>query len=263
MSFAVPLSIISGFPKVKKLTENVDTIKRALKNSSVLELLEDGIRRKAALPQVDFNEKRSRTIIATVLPWDNPRIEDVIKYFEKIAPVNMAWLKMHSDEHPLLTKRQRAALKQYGGTSDLYALVEFKTIKGLEAAISGSSWRSVPQVRPLLSTKIPSTTNVLSTKQKKNDKLKKDEDGNPAEGAVRPKFAWAATKRTSSDKDGVAIASLPAPISCNEKSLALGERSISVDSNPSETHNRTPTMPIIGCKGFGLGRGKIVLPFPL
>ena len=253
----MPLSILSNFPKIKELTKELDIIKKALESSSTLELSGDGVRRKDfILTRTEGDSKvknlddvRSRTILVTALPWENPRIEDVINHFETpLAPVKTAWLKKATEEEPLLIKRQLSRIRQ-NGKDELYALVEFETIEGMASAMSQVSWRSTPHVEALrpyfLRKKSEAVNSNKIVSSKKKDEQKKDET------SVRPTFAWAATSKNKNDKGN-----------CDSQNESLAESLSSLDVSCQQVV-RKPAMPRVGCKGFGLGRGKIDLPFSL
>jgi hypothetical protein len=251
---AVPLSVLSNFPKIKKLTTELDIIRNALESSSTLELMGDGVRRKDFIltggdsKAKNLDDVRSRTILVTALPWENPQIEDVINHFEtSLAPVKTAWLKNASEEEPLLTKQQLSRIRQ-NGKDELYALVEFETIEGMASVISQVSWRSTPKVQTLVPYFPPKKSETVNSKKSQEKRKKKGRD----ENSVRPTFAWAATNKTNSDKGN-----------CDSQNGSLAESLSPTLDVSCQQVVRKPTMPRVGGRGFGLGRGKIDLPFPL
>lgn len=82
----VSISIIKDFNRMKALTTDEDVVVGALRNSSKLQVSEDGkmVRRKESLPEEDLSIPRS--IVVKKIPG-NPSLDELIKFFSTFGKV--------------------------------------------------------------------------------------------------------------------------------------------------------------------------------
>lgn len=118
----VPISIVATFTRMKKISEDLELIKQAVKESTVLEVSTDGanVRRTAPLPEQDTHI--ARTIYAKGFPETGYTIEDVESVFGKLGKI--------------LSVRIR---KMKDGKQKPSSFIEFATPEDAEAAASAKS----------------------------------------------------------------------------------------------------------------------------
>lgn len=118
----VPINIISTFTRMKKISEDIELIKEALKESTVLEVSADGqtVRRTAPLPETDTHI--ARTIYAKGFPETGYTIEDVESVFAKLGKVLSVRIRKMKDG-----KQKPSAFIEYATPEDATAAAAAKS----------------------------------------------------------------------------------------------------------------------------------------
>jgi len=112
----VSISIIATFTRMKKISEDVELIKEAVKESTILEVSSDGqnVRRTAPLPETDTSI--ARTIYAKGFPEAGYTIEDVESVFGKFGKVLSVRIRKMKDG-----KQKPSAFIEYATPEDATA----------------------------------------------------------------------------------------------------------------------------------------------
>ncbi|PKU79015.1 hypothetical protein MA16_Dca000359 [Dendrobium catenatum] len=147
----VPITLISSFKKMKKLTKDLSLIEAALRTSSLVVVSSDGkrVKRLHPLPVAEVRNEKPRTVLVENLPEDYS--EDSIRRIFGTAGhiVGVAIRNPHSAE-------QLATLKKadFAVSSKLHALVEYDTVEAAETAVltlnDEMNWRNGMRVQILL-----------------------------------------------------------------------------------------------------------------
>ncbi|KAI0516239.1 hypothetical protein KFK09_008911 [Dendrobium nobile] len=147
----VPITLISSFKKMKKLTKDLSLIEAALRTSSLVVVSSDGkrVKRLHPLPVAEVRNEKPRTVLVENLPEDYS--EDSIRRIFGTAGyiVGVAIRNPHSAE-------QLATLKKadFAVSSKLHALVEYDTVEAAETAVltlnDEMNWRNGMRVEILL-----------------------------------------------------------------------------------------------------------------
>ena len=182
----VPLHVIASFHKMKKLSGNLSNLVAALHTSTELLLSDDNlkVRRLVALPIVDLDEVRSRSVVAWNLPEQKPTVEKVIEMFSVAGTVAMARIRKPEHPEPLLLGRLKEQISR--SVRDCYALIEYSSVeeaaKAVELLSDENSWRSGLQVKSLQPNNRRQSTPAAAaagggsknTKQKRGEKKVKE-----------------------------------------------------------------------------------------
>ncbi|KAK7303125.1 hypothetical protein RJT34_14026 [Clitoria ternatea] len=147
---SVPISVITSFRKMKKLTRDHSFILAALKESSLLVVSSDGKRVKRLNP-LRFNESRDHklyTVLVENLPEDHSK-ENIRQIFHEAG--NIKRITIHD---PRSTAESAKHNKQEMLiSSKLHALVEYETIEAAEKAVAmlndEQDWRNGMHVKLL------------------------------------------------------------------------------------------------------------------
>jgi hypothetical protein len=113
----VPLEVLATFNRVKALTENMDDLKEALKDSELLNVTEEGISRKVPFVPSDQAEHDKKTCQVNGFPLECT-LDELLAFFNTIAK-------------PVLV-RQKRLNGQFSGT----AWVEFESVEKMEEIIA-------------------------------------------------------------------------------------------------------------------------------
>ncbi|XP_022723308.1 la-related protein 6A-like [Durio zibethinus] len=146
----VPISVISSFRKMKKLSRNYPSIVAALRESSLLVVSSDGkkVKRRNPLPFMEVRDSKLFTVLVENLPEDHS-VENVRRIFGKVGRVkNISVRDPHAVE--VSKKSGRADILI---SSKLHALVEYETVEAAEKAVTTLNdehdWRNGMHVKLL------------------------------------------------------------------------------------------------------------------
>ncbi|KAL0921519.1 hypothetical protein M5K25_008598 [Dendrobium thyrsiflorum] len=147
----VPITLISSFKKMKKLTKDLSLIEAALRTSSLVVVSSDGkrVKRLHPLPVAEVRDEKPRTVLVENLPEDYS--EDSIRRIFGTAGhiVGVAIRNPHSAEQLATLKKADLAI-----SSKLHALVEYDTVEAAETAVltlnDEMNWRNGMRVQILL-----------------------------------------------------------------------------------------------------------------
>ena len=162
----VSIKLITSFKKVKSLTKDFRVVAYSLRQSTKLEVNDEGkkVRRKDPLPEWDETTP-SRSVVAVNLPMENPSIETIAELFSKCGEVSLIRILRPGKTVPQDVKKHAAKHPEIGTTT--CAVVEFEKHDSAQAACEQmtdtDNWRKGMRV-------------VILAAPKKKDK-KKDKDG--------------------------------------------------------------------------------------
>jgi len=120
----VPISVIATFSRMKKITEDLELVKEAVKTATTLQVSPDGqsVKRLAALPEQDTSI--TRTIYAKGFPDETGySIEDVESVFSKFGKILSTRIRKTKND-----KKQKPSV-----------FVEFSTPEEADAAVAAAS----------------------------------------------------------------------------------------------------------------------------
>ncbi|XP_058101104.1 la-related protein 6A-like [Magnolia sinica] len=147
----VPMAVIASFRKMKKLVQDISLVEAALRTSSQLVVSSDGkkVKRLNALPDIDIEDAKLRTVLVENLP-DDYSTESIQRIFGDIGNIkNICIRNPHSTEESTKASKAEKVI-----SSKLHALIEYETIEAAEKAVATlnneKNWRSGMQVELLL-----------------------------------------------------------------------------------------------------------------
>ncbi|XWS18625.1 hypothetical protein CRYUN_Cryun32bG0061000 [Craigia yunnanensis] len=146
----VPISVISSFRKMKKLTRNYPSIVAALKDSSLLVVSSDGkkVKRHNPLPFIEVRDPKLFTVLVENLPEDHS-VENIRSIFGEVGCIkNISVRDPHAVEESKKGVRTGILI-----SSKLHALVEYETVEAAEKAVTTlndeQDWRNGMRVKLL------------------------------------------------------------------------------------------------------------------
>ncbi|XVF25484.1 hypothetical protein REPUB_Repub13aG0216300 [Reevesia pubescens] len=129
----VPISIISSYRKMKKLTRSYPSIVAALKESSLLVVSSDGkkVKRHNPLLFVEVKDSKLCTVLVENLPEDHS-VENIQRIFGQVGHIkNISVRDPHAVEESKKGGRADILI-----SSKLHALVEYETVEAAEKAVT-------------------------------------------------------------------------------------------------------------------------------
>eukprot|EP00163_Fabomonas_tropica_P027257 TRINITY_DN5196_c1_g2_i1.p2 TRINITY_DN5196_c1_g2~~TRINITY_DN5196_c1_g2_i1.p2 ORF type:complete len:319 (+),score=141.70 TRINITY_DN5196_c1_g2_i1:82-1038(+) len=188
----VDISILATFSRMKALSEDVEVIAKALTDSTVVEVSEDGkrVRRKEPLPEHDTSAPR--TIYAKGLPEEGTTIDTVDALFSKFGKVNAVRLRRY-----FKTRKFKGSV-----------FVEFATEDAAKAAVAANGKKEETDGHELI---IKSKTQYFADK-----KVEREEKAKAAQALKDEEFKWEkgcllAVKNIGAGVDREAVKELFAP----------------------------------------------------
>ncbi|XWS12373.1 hypothetical protein CRYUN_Cryun37aG0084300 [Craigia yunnanensis] len=146
----VPISEISSFRKMKRLTRNYPSIVAALKESSLLVVSSDGkkVKRCNPLPFIEVRDPKLFTVLIENLPEDHS-VENISRIFGEVGHIkNISVRDPHAVEESKKSGRANILI-----SSKLHALVEYETVEAAEKAVTTLNdehdWRNGMHVKLL------------------------------------------------------------------------------------------------------------------
>jgi len=169
----VPLKVLTSFPRLKTLTEDVKLISEALETSLDLKLNKEGdmVRRMSSLPEED--KSKDRTIYSKGFPREGYTIEQVEQVFSPFGKIQCVRIRRTREK---LTKES--------------CFVEFSKPEEAKAALSGKpkfqdKELAVLMISDYLQMKKEERKKKIESKQKK--RKADDDDGNDKPGKKEAK----------------------------------------------------------------------------
>ncbi|KAF3451092.1 hypothetical protein FNV43_RR07181 [Rhamnella rubrinervis] len=152
----VPISVVSSFKKIKALTNSHAQLATVLRNSSKLEVSEDGkkVRRQQPLTESDMEELQSRIIVAENLPEDHCH-QNLMKVFSSVGSVKtIRTCQPQMSSGGASSASRSAKVDSMLFSNKLHAFVEYESVELAEKAAAElnneGSWRSGLRVRLML-----------------------------------------------------------------------------------------------------------------
>ena len=162
----VSLKLITSFRRIKSMTKDYRVTAYCLRDSTVLEVNEDGtkVKRKAPLP--DYDETMpSRTILALNLPQENPTIENVAELFSHCGEISLIRVLKPGKTVPPDVKKH--LMKHPELDNAVCAVVEFESHESAQLACGTmndvTDWRKGLNVTLLSGPKKENKKNEKST----------------------------------------------------------------------------------------------------
>ncbi|XVE88370.1 hypothetical protein DITRI_Ditri19aG0064300 [Diplodiscus trichospermus] len=146
----VPISEISSFRKMKKLTGSFSSIVAALKESSLLVVSSDGkkVKRRNPLHFIEVRDPKLFTVLVENLPEDHS-VENIRRIFGEVGHIKK--ISMH-DPHSV-EESKKSGRANISISSKLHALVEYDTVEAAEKAVTTLNderdWRNGMHVKLL------------------------------------------------------------------------------------------------------------------
>lgn len=121
----VDLEIIASFKRVKEMSEDIEIIKKAVSQSDMLRLNEEGtrIKRTKPLPMTDTTDERS--VYAKGFPTEEMSIDRLKKFFSTYGKVNCVRMRRFKNTHDL----KPSAFIEFATEEEARALAEKTDLK--------------------------------------------------------------------------------------------------------------------------------------
>lgn len=175
----VSIKLITSFKKMKSLTKDYRVVAYSLRQSSELEVNEEGtkVRRTKPLPEYDETTP-SRSVVVINLPMESPSIENVAEMFSKCGDVALIRIIKPNSSIPQDVKKHINKHPEIG--TSICAVVEFEkhehAQKAVETMSNKDDWKKGMRVVILAETK------KKADKEKVNGKGADDKTNGSHEG---------------------------------------------------------------------------------
>ncbi|KAJ4833632.1 hypothetical protein Tsubulata_001249 [Turnera subulata] len=152
----VPISVVASFKKIKAAINSNSQLATILRNSSKLEVSEDGkrVRRLHPLTESDVEELQSRVVVAENLPEDHCH-QNLMKIFSAIGSVKtIRTCPPQTTAGGTVSASRSAKTDGMHFSNKLHAFVEYESVEMAEKAVAElnneGNWRSGLRVRLML-----------------------------------------------------------------------------------------------------------------
>lgn len=125
----ISIKLLASYKKVKRLTKDWRVVAHALKDSSALEVNQEGtkVRRRKALPQeVEEDTKPFRMLLTTGIPKEQANMNNMADYFAKFGEIIS--LQLHKPGGRSLQEVRQAEHQNPGISNTICALVEYEKV---------------------------------------------------------------------------------------------------------------------------------------